>query len=107
MLYLLGGVCGALSSAAMHSGAFEGVGASGAVYALEACNCLLQPQRQYVWGGMVLSSVQLLAGRLCLDLMAHMQGSRVDYAAHLGGVAAGGAYWGWLQHLKSSAYRWL
>jgi len=45
-LYLAGGVVGALLSAVFHPSYFEGVGASGAVYALEACNCLLQPQRQ-------------------------------------------------------------
>ena len=39
-LYLAGGVCGGLASTALQRPYAEGVGASGAVYALEACNCV-------------------------------------------------------------------
>ena len=39
-LYLVGGVCGGLASTALQRPYAEGVGASGAVYALEACNCV-------------------------------------------------------------------
>ena len=93
LLYVLGGVGGALASAVIHGSYFEGVGASGAVYALEACNCLLHPHRMYVWAGMQVTSMQLLGSRLCLDVISHFQGSCVDYAAHIGGAVVGVAYW--------------
>lgn len=95
LLYVLGGICGALASVMVHGAHFEGVGASGAVYALEACNCCVQPHRMYVWAGMQVTSMQLLGSRLCLDTVSHFQGSRVDYAAHVGGAVAGAVYW-WL-----------
>ncbi len=104
LLYVLGGICGALSSALVHGAHFEGVGASGAVYALEACNCCMQPHRMYVWAGMQVTSMQLLGSRLTLDVVSHFQGSRVDYAAHLGGAVAGAVYW-W-HCLRVSAGAW-
>lgn len=97
---------GALVSALVHPSYFEGIGASGAVYALEACNCLLQPHRLYVWTGMQVTSVQLLGSRLCLDVVSHMQGSRVDYAAHLGGAATGALYWHLQLRVDSSGWEW-
>ena len=94
-LYLAGGVCGGLASTLLQRPYAEGVGASGAVYALEACNCMLHPHRLYVWGGTTLSAVQLLGARLALDVAAFAQGSAVDYSAHLGGAAAGVGYVHW------------
>jgi membrane associated rhomboid family serine protease len=97
---------GALASAFVHPSYFEGIGASGAVHALEACNCLLQPQRLYVWAGMKVTGVQLLGSRLCLDVVSSMQGGRVDYAAHLGGAAAGALYWHLYLRVESSGGEW-
>jgi membrane associated rhomboid family serine protease len=97
---------GALASAFVHPSYFEGIGASGAVHALEACNCLLQPQRLYVWAGMKVTGVQLLGSRLCLDVVSSMQCVRVDYAAHLGGAAAGALYWHLYLRVESSGGEW-
>lgn len=93
LLYVVGGIFGALASVLVHGAQFEGIGASGAVYALEACNCCVQPHRMYVWAGMKVTSMQLLGSRLCLDVVSHFHGSRVDCAAHVGGAVAGAVYW--------------
>jgi membrane associated rhomboid family serine protease len=56
---------------------------------MEACNCALHPDRLYMWAGFQLTARQILGTRLCIDMLSYLQGGRVDYAAHLGGVATG------------------
>ena len=69
-------------------------GASGAVYALLACNALLdQGWTVYIAPfGLHASPLGMLTVRLAIDMLAACMGGIVDFWAHLGGTATGLLY---------------
>ena len=65
------------------------LGASGGLYALMACNAVLNRRRQFSWWlGMQLSGVQLLFANVAMEFITTAGG--VDVPGHAFGAAAGG-----------------
>jgi|EP01049_Picozoa_sp_SAG25_P000873 membrane associated rhomboid family serine protease len=97
LLYVCGGLVGAMCSITMRDLRFYGLGASSGVYALEAFNAMLHPHRTYVWCGMPVTAVQLLVTRLVIDVTSTFGGFCIDWAAHIGGSLAGVGFFEWLR----------
>lgn len=90
-LYILGGVVSMLVAISCHQNLTSG--ASGAVYALEAANAAINPDRlNYSLFAQPVTALQLLALRLGFDFLSALQGSTIDYACHGGGALFGLLY---------------
>lgn len=103
-LYIGGGIAGALffiAGAAIFgsvSNAGSLVGASAAVLAIATAIALTTPTRSINF--MFIGSVQLkwvAVVMIAIDLLNLGTGNAGGHIAHLGGVAAGAAYWAWLR----------
>ncbi|CAD7697762.1 unnamed protein product [Ostreobium quekettii] len=98
LVYTLGGMGAQAASLAgnsyMNRAAWTSKGASGAVYALLACNAVLDRGWTVYLAPFGLHSTPLgmLTVRLAIDMLAACMGGAVDFWAHIGGTATGLLY---------------
>ncbi|KAK3272737.1 hypothetical protein CYMTET_18982 [Cymbomonas tetramitiformis] len=104
LLFLGGGACSSLVSAACNQAmgrVVHSLGASGGVLALLACNARLFPDQQYLWWGDIqLDAPKFLCATLCLDIFRNVLTSethKVDVWGHLGGALFGLCFCVYLQ----------
>ena len=65
------------------------LGASGAIFALQAFSAGVMPDRVFLWFGMRLTAMQLLLTNLAIHILQRMQGHTIDGWCHAGGALFG------------------